>query len=91
MTSCSYLLAPITQLHFHKLDTAVGAELCRWSKCDISQSYTTQSNKRDREAIITKHGKLHPPKINKLKLEEWKTSITNVMNSSGTKQLLVMQ
>nr|CDQ04931.1 Bm13492, isoform a [Brugia malayi] len=31
---------------------SVGAELCRWSKCDISQSYTTQGNKRDREAMF---------------------------------------
>uniref|UniRef100_A0A0I9R2T9 Enoyl-[acyl-carrier-protein] reductase, mitochondrial n=1 Tax=Brugia malayi TaxID=6279 RepID=A0A0I9R2T9_BRUMA len=63
----------------------------------ISQWYTTQGNKKDREAMfeelqdLIKHGKLHPPKINKLKLEEWKTAITNAMNSSGTKQLLIMQ
>lgn len=40
---------------------------------------------------LIKLGKLRPPKVNKLKLEDWKTAITNAMNSGETKQLLVMQ
>lgn len=40
---------------------------------------------------LIKRGKLHPPKVNKLKLEDWKTAITNAMNSSDTKQLFVIE
>ncbi|EFO18882.1 hypothetical protein LOAG_09612 [Loa loa] len=63
----------------------------------ISQWYATRSSKKDRDAMfeelqdLIKHGKLHPPKVSKVKFEDWKTAITNAMNSSGTKQLFVMQ
>ncbi|VDK73763.1 unnamed protein product [Onchocerca ochengi] len=63
----------------------------------ISQWYATRNTKKDREAMfeelqdLIKQGKLRPPKVNKFKLEDWKTAITNAMNSSDVKQLLVMQ
>ncbi|KAL3990015.1 Zinc-binding dehydrogenase family protein [Acanthocheilonema viteae] len=63
----------------------------------ISQWYATRGMKKDREAMfeelqdLIKHGKLRPPKFDKVKLEDWKTAITNAMNSSGRKQLFVMQ
>ncbi|CAG9537818.1 unnamed protein product, partial [Cercopithifilaria johnstoni] len=63
----------------------------------ISQWYTTRGIEKDREAMfeelqdLIKHGKLRPPKSGRSKLEDWKVAITNAMNSSGIKQLLVMQ
>uniref|UniRef100_A0A915PHN5 Enoyl-[acyl-carrier-protein] reductase, mitochondrial n=1 Tax=Setaria digitata TaxID=48799 RepID=A0A915PHN5_9BILA len=61
----------------------------------ISHWYVTHGDK-EREAMfeelqdLIRHGKLRPPKVNKLKLEDWKLAITNAMNSSGIKHLFVM-
>uniref|UniRef100_A0A0R3S552 Enoyl-[acyl-carrier-protein] reductase, mitochondrial n=1 Tax=Elaeophora elaphi TaxID=1147741 RepID=A0A0R3S552_9BILA len=63
----------------------------------ISHWYTVRDNEKDREAMfeelqdLMKCGKLCPPKVEKFRLEDWKTAITNAMSSSGKKQLFVMQ
>lgn len=40
---------------------------------------------------LIKAGKLRPPKVNKVKLDDWKTAIDNTMNPTGVKQLFVLQ
>ncbi|MCP9265168.1 Alcohol dehydrogenase GroES and Alcohol dehydrogenase domain containing protein [Dirofilaria immitis] len=66
-------------------------------RCESYYADQTDLHCTDRETMfeelqdLIRHGKLRPPKVNKVKLEDWKTAVTNAMNSSDIKQLFVMQ
>lgn len=45
----------------------------------------------DELADLMKQGKLRPPTVNKLAMEEYKKGIEETMKSSGPKQLLILK
>lgn len=67
----------------------VGFMVTRW--------YTITEYDKDREdmfselADLMKQGKLRPPTVNKIKLDDWKEAVNKTMTGSGVKQLFVLQ